>query len=335
MKQDNNKDFNASSLILLLWEWRKRIIIVMIVTAVVSSVVSLLMQEKYKSTAIIFPAKSNTVLIGEMLNPNQSSLQVGEEEEAEQMLQILNSALIRNKIIEKYNLMTHYEIDTGSKYKNTNLIKEYEENVKCSRTRYGSIIIEVLDHSPDTAMLIANDIATLVDSAKNKMLKERALQAFRIVEKEYNSLTEQRNTLVDTLGKLSMMGVVSSSAIPALLEVQANAIKERDMQLMIELDTQIKMNRRYGSISASFAEQLELKNKRLEEMEAVYIQAKSDAYSPYTYKFEVEPATKAEKKSYPIRWLIVFISTVSSFFFMVFLIMSIEKIKELKSISKK
>jgi len=335
MAQDNNKDFSSSTLLLLLWEWRKRIIIVMVATVVISSVVSLLMQEKYKSAAIIFPAKSNTVLIGEMLSANQSSLQVGEEEEAEQMLQILNSAQIRNRIVVKYDLMSHYEIDTASKYKNTNLIKEYEKNVKSSRTRYGSIIIEVLDHSPDTAMLIANDIAMLVDSAKNKMLKERAMQAFKIVEKEYNSLVEQRNMLVDTLGKLSLMGVVSSSALPALLEVQANAIKSRDMQLMIELDTQIKMNRRYGSISTSFAEQLELKNKRLEEMEAVYTQAKSDAYSTYTYKFEVEPATKAEKKSFPVRWLIVFISTISSFFFMVFLIMALEKIKELKVLSKK
>lgn len=335
MAQDNNKDFSSSTLLLLLWEWRKRIIIVMAITAVISSVVSLLMKEKYKSTAIIFPAKSNTVVIDKMLSPMQSSLQVGEEEEAEQMLQILNSAQIRNKIIEKYDLMNHYEIDTSGKYKNTNLVKEYEENVKCSRTRYGSIIIEVLDYSPDTAMMMANDIAILVDSAKNKMLKERAMQAFRIVEKEYNSITDQRNMLVDTLGRLSMLGVVSSSALPALLEVQANAIKMKDMQLMIEIDTQLKMNRRYGSVSTSFAEQLELKNKRLEEMEAVYTQAKSDAFEPYSYKFDVEPATKAEKKSYPVRWLIVFISTVSSFFLMVFLIMALQKIKDLKMITKK
>lgn len=337
MKAENNKDFSSSTLLLLLWEWRKRIILVMVATAVISSVVSLLIKEKYKSTAIIFPAKSNTVLIDKMQSPIQSSLQVGEEEEAEQMLQILNSAQIRNRIIEKYNLMLHYEIDTAGKYKNTNLTKEYEKNVKCSRTRFGSIIIEVLDYSPDTAMLIANDIAVLVDSAKNKMLKERAMQAYRVIEKEYNMAVAEREQLVDTLSKLSQLGVVgNSTALGAIMEARTIAIKDRNQLLITALNEEIAMNRKYGSIYTSFSEQRELLNMRIQsELMPAYKQAHSDAFDPYTYKFEVEPATKAEKKSYPVRWLIVFISTVSSFFFMVFLIMAIEKIKELKILSKK
>jgi uncharacterized protein involved in exopolysaccharide biosynthesis len=332
---ENNRTFNSVTLIILLWNWRFRIIILLIATIIISSVVSLLMQEKFKSTAVIFPAKSNSVVLGKMLNPSQSVLSFGEEEEAEQTLQILNSAMIRDRIITKYNLMQHYEIDTSGKYKYTNLHKQYEENVKCSRTRYGSINIEVLDTDPDTAALIANDIVAFLDSAKNKMMHDRALQAFAIVEQEYLGLKTDIDRLNDTLTKLGQMGVVGSSVgQAALMESYSNALRDRNTGLVARLEPQIEMNKKYGTLFSSFSEQRELKNMRMDEMEETYKQARADAFSPLSYKFLVEPAMKAEKKAYPVRWLIVFISTVSAFFFMVFLIIALEKLKELRSYQK-
>ncbi|HAA00319.1 MAG TPA: hypothetical protein DCD96_01605 [Flavobacteriales bacterium] len=327
-------DFSSTTLLLLLWKWRMRIIIVMGVTVVVSSVVALMIREKYKSTAIIFPAKSSSIVLGKMLNPSQGILQFGEEEEAEQVLQILNSSQIRDQIISKYNLMQHYEIDTASKFKNTELVKEYEDNVKCSRTRYGSVTIEVLDYHPDTAALIANDIARLLDSAKNKMLQDRGGEAFRVVEQEFLALKSDVDALNDTLTKLGEMGVIGSSAgVAALYEAQANAIQARNELALRKIDEQINLNKKYGAAYSSFLEQRELKNMRLDEMEGTYLQARADAYSNVSHHFDVEQATPAEKKSYPVRWLIVFISVITSFFFMIFFIIALEKIRELRQMA--
>ena len=57
-------------------------------------------------------------------------------------------------------------------------------------------------------------------------------------------------------------------------------------------------------------------------METSYEQAESDANSYLSHKFIVEKAYPAEKKAYPIRWLIVVLSTFisSSFGFLVFLL---------------
>lgn len=328
-------EFSSTTLLLLLWNWRVKIVIVMVLTVVVSSVAALMMREKYKSTAVIFPAKSSSIVLGKMLNPSQGVLQFGEEEEAEQMLQILNSAQIRDRIVEKYDLMRHYEIDTTSRYKNTELAKEYQENVKCSRTRYGSITIDVLDYHPDTAAKMANDIARLLDSAKNKMLQDRGGEAFKVIEKEYLTLKADVTALNDTLTRLGEMGVIGSSAgVAALYESYSNAIQARNEVLRVKLEEQIALNKKYGAVYSSFLEQRELKNMRLDEMEGTYLQARADAFSNVSHHFDVEPATPAEKKSYPIRWLIVFISTVSAFFFMIFFIIALEKIKELRQLAK-
>jgi uncharacterized protein involved in exopolysaccharide biosynthesis len=336
MNTEKDKNFDSSYLLLLIWKWRKHIIIVMAATVVISSVISLLIREKYKSTAIVFPAKANSVSLGKLLNPSQSVMQFGEEEEAEAMLQILNSADVRNHIIEKYNLMQHYDIDTSAKYKYTNLLKEYEENVKCSRTRFGSVEIQVLDYDPDTAALIANDIVNLLDSAKNRMLRERAQKAFEIIEKEYLNLKREVAILIDTLTALSRMGVIgSATGEAALTEAYGNAIKERNTVLADYIKKQLDITRQYQPIYVSFADELEIKQKLIDERKAIYDQARSDATATFTHKFVVEPAVKAEKKSYPVRWLIVFISTASSFFLMIFLILVIEKIKELNKLSAK
>lgn len=327
-------DFNSVTLLLLLWRWRMKIIIVLVLTVVISAVVSLMMTERFKSTAIIFPAKSNAVVLGKMISHNQGILQFGEEGEAEQLLQVLNSSAIRDRIVKKFNLMDHYEIDTTSPYKNYYLTKEYQSNVICSRTRYGSVTIDVMDTDPQMAADIANEIVVLVDSAKNQMLRERAGEGFKVVEAEYMSLLNEIATLNDTLTKLSILGVMgSSSGQAALMESYSNAIKERNTALANSLSAQLEVNRNYGAAFTSFAEQRELKNNRLDELEGVYQQAKADANSHFPQKFVVETATKAERKSYPVRWLIVAVSTFSSFFFMIFFIIALEKIKELRAVA--
>ena len=72
----------------------------------------------------------------------------------------------------------------------------------------------------------------------------------------------------------------------------------------------------------------------LSEMQLVYEQAETDANSEFTHKFIVEMAEKADKKSYPIRWLIVVISTISVFLFTVLVLLVLNKIKELQNQAK-
>ena len=65
-------------------------------------------------------------------------------------------------------------------------------------------------------------------------------------------------------------------------------------------------------------------------MEASYEQAESDATSNLSHKFIVEKAYPAEKKAYPIRWLIVVFSTFSSILLAIVGILVKNKLKLLK-----
>src|SRR4051812_33030244 len=114
--KENEKDpgdFNSVNVLFFIYKWRKQLMIVGISAALISGIASLVIRNKYKSTVVVFPATTNSISKS-LLNDNyvkEDVLQFGEEEQAEQMLQILNSDAIRGRIIQKYKLLKHYEID--------------------------------------------------------------------------------------------------------------------------------------------------------------------------------------------------------------------------------
>ena len=203
-------DFNSINVLYFIYKWRKPLIIIAIAAFIISSIVALSIQEKYKSTVILFPATTNSIskaLLAENVVKDQDVLQFGEEEEAEQMLQILNSDEIRTKICEKYHLLEHYGIDTSDKFKRTKLYDEFQSNITFKRTEYMSVKIEVMDRNPDTASIIANDIAALHDSTKIRMQHERASQALKIVAKEYAEKENDVKAMLDSIKVINGLGI--------------------------------------------------------------------------------------------------------------------------------
>jgi uncharacterized protein involved in exopolysaccharide biosynthesis len=69
----------------------------------------------------------------------------------------------------------------------------------------------------------------------------------------------------------------------------------------------------------------------LAELKTKYDEAKVDAEQSIPHKFIVNNATPAEKKSYPIRSLIVLVSLVSAEFFSILILIIAEQIKRYKT----
>mgnify|MGYP003953032463 CR=1 FL=1 len=324
MKSTINSSFDLISFI---WNNKKPLLFIGLIAAFTSAIVSLIIEEKFESTVTLYPAKTSSVTFNEVITEDQSISKFGEEEEAEQMLQILESSNIRNQILGRYNLMNHYDIDSSSKYTQTELNLTYSENINFKRNNNGAVLITVMDKSPDTAALIANDIANLFDSTKNAMIHERALTDFKIKKEKLKKIQLEMQQLEDTMSKLTSIGVVTDDAYQALTEAYVNT---KDASIKKAFQSKIKMTEKYASILKSFQIKVEFLAERLATMETSYEQAESDANSYLSHKFIVEKAYPAEKKSYPIRWLIVVMSTASSILLALLGFLLIDKIKSLQ-----
>ena len=314
-------------------KYRKHLLIIGLAAIILSSIFSspFFITPLYKSVVILYPTASKSiskVLLSENLGSTKDILEFGEEEQTEQMLQVLNSNLIRDRVISKYNLLGHYGISKDSDYKMTKLYREYESNFRFRRTEYMAVKITVFDRDAQMAADMANDIAELVDSAINRMQKEVANKAFKIVEAEYNELRLEVKEKEDSLTKLREYGVHDYESQSEMFNRQlAIEMAKGNTAGVKRLEKKLETLAKYGGPYVSIRDALEHDKKQLSEIKSKYEEAKVDATEDLPHKFVVSEAYKAEKKSYPIRWLIVVISTFSALVLSIFILGVLETVR--------
>lgn len=304
----------------VLFKYFKHLTVIAIVVILLSSIFSssYFITPLYKSIVILYPTASNSIskiLLSKNFNNNKDILEFGEDEQTEQMLQVLGSNKIRDRIIAKYNLLSHYEIKENAKFKMTTLFEEYEDKFKFRRTEYMAVKITVYDKNPQFAADMANDVAELLDSTINIMQKKIAVKAFSIVEAEYLNLKKEVKFNEDSLSVLRGLGVHDYESQSEMFNRQlAIEMAAGNNAGVNRLEKKLDVLAKYGGPYVSLRDALEHDKKKLSELRSKYEEARVDATESLPHKFVINSAYKAEKKSYPIRWLIVVISTFASIF---------------------
>lgn len=334
-KLNSDQDFNALGFLRFIYKWRKHLIIISFAAALISAGISLTITPMYESVVVMFPTSTNSVskaLISESFGGQEDLMEFGDEEQVEQMLQILNSSKIRSQVVAKFDLISHYDIDPDSKYKYTSLYEEYNSNITFRRTEFMAVEIKVMDKDPQFASDMANNIADLLDTVKNQMIRERSMDAFLLVEKEYNKLKAEVMQMEDSLTQLRKKGVHDYESQVEMINQQLAIELARGNQVGVNsLEQKLDTLAKYGGPYVSIRDQLEHEKKQLSMVKAKYEEAKMDATQNLPQKFVVDRAYPAEKKSYPVRWLIVVISTFASFFFSIIILIIIENFSILKT----
>ena len=229
---DLNLNKERERLLTFLFRKRKIILSFSFVASALAFGLSYLITPLYLSTAIIFPAASSSVSFSEQRNTKASSMDFGEEEQAEQLVQILQSAQIKDLIVEKFDLMKHYNISESDGYKYDKLNKAYEGHFSFERTRFGSIKIDVLDRDPKLAARMANEIVSLIDTVKNNIIRKRTLPAFEITKRKKEQLENEINALLNEMDSLSKLGVVSLDVRSRLFQALVDSKNPQEKKLL-------------------------------------------------------------------------------------------------------
>ncbi len=325
--QELNLTEEREKLLAFLFRRRKLVIGFTLAVSIAAYALSFLITPLFLSTAIVFPSKSSSVSFYESRNVKASSMDFGEEEQAEQLVQILQSSRIRDFVVSKYNLIDRYNIGSDDPNKMFKLSKAYEGHFSFERTRFGSIKIDVLDEDPKLASEMANAVVGLIDTVKNEMIQERTLPAFEITKRKKDQLDTEIQALLDEMDRLAKLGVVSldvrSRLFQALVDSKSSAEKE-------ELRQKIDVNSKYGSLFDGLERSRNEKITKLEDFKVAYEQAESDASTKFSHKFIVQSAEVADRKDQPKRMILTIVAAIGSFIFIVFCLLIIERYRELK-----
>lgn len=309
-------DFSSSDLLIFTWNKRIPLAVISIIAAIASTVASFMITEKFRSTVVMFPTADASVsrsLLGQD-NPTSRMYQIGMEEQSEQLMQVLHSSRIRDRVIEKFDLMQHYDIDPKGEYPMTELHAAYESNVSFRITRYLSVVIEVMDSDPQMSANIANFISDMVDTVYVSMMRQRAVEAFDIIKSEKQIVENQIDSLKEVIDLYRDLGINHIvSQLERYNEGYANALVENNDRAESILEEKVNLITEHQTEYTLLRDQIYLSNARSAELDKRLAEARIEATQTLPHKFTVDRAYPAEKKAYPKKSIIVIISTLAAF----------------------
>lgn len=314
IKINMESQFYHINLLQLLLKWKVHLAVIVLIASVLAAIFSgpVFITPKYKSEGIIYPA-------------NISSY--SDENETEQMLQILNSRDISDSIIARFNLSEHYEISKDYEHYYSVMMWEYWQNVTISKTPNEAVSIEVLDKDPQ----IASDMVDAMIYFYNNKVRNLHETKFLEVVQMYERMMAKKKAYLDSLN----MQLTHLSTEYGLMDYEAQSeqvtkgyLKTIDGSGANHVNQQ-EVNRLKENIEKKGGEMLLLQNLieqeagRYSELKAVYEQAYMDFDRKFSYTNVLTSPYPNDKKAYPIRWLIVVLAALASFFisFVVILIL--------------
>lgn len=351
---------NNLSLLAFLLKWKWQLIISVVLATVLSAFFSSpwFITPKYKSTAIFYPANTSSVskALIEGRQTIEDPLQFGEEEQAEQLVQILQSDEIRDKIVSKYHLIQHYDLDPQAIDLDYRIQTKFNDNIKFRRTEFMSVEVSVLDKDPKMAADIANTISDLLDTIKNKIQHVQAEKAFSILSKAYEAKMQNVEKLNDTLNMLRGLGIFDynvqvENTNKEYLQAFSTFNNEKAKLTVFEenrkvtadstivntkarikgaektleaLKEKLDILQKYGGKYNNILIQISISNENLAELKDKLDKAKIDVEENLPVKFMVNKARISQKKAYPIRWLIVAVSVLGTLITCILLLIGYE-----------
>lgn len=309
---------NLLELIRLILRWKKPILILCALATITAVIVSdpHIIKPKFKSTSVFFAASPNMTSSQTLFVDNNAEY-FGSSDDIDRLLSIANSAPLKSYIVQKYKLFDVYKIDSANtEYPNYKVMKELEENYTAFRNDKGAVEITVFDTDKERAAIMCNEIVAKVDEMNNNIILENKRRILSIYNTKINEKQEQIKDLNDSIVSVKMM-LQGAPSGPASLRNSGSENSSRTPEL---LDQQLKL----------LEDQKKAGLKELNNTIGLAEQYRSTINTNIPTVFILEKAYAAEKKSKPIRWIIVLGSLLAGLSGSIIMAWCIEKFRAIK-----
>ncbi len=156
---------------------------------------------KYESTTVIFTPNTHA-----NIHLVSAGMRFGYDKEIGEQLEMLGSNAVRDALVDEFNLIDAYQIDTTDTYWREKLQTEYDRNVSLDRTINKSIEITVRDANPQQAALMANRLVVLADEHKSEVVQRNVKQAAEAARESYEEKAAVVAEMTDSLEALRQAG---------------------------------------------------------------------------------------------------------------------------------
>lgn len=299
------EEYRQSALyyIKLIANWKWQFLIITLIAIVASAVFSseFFIKPRYKSSATVYPA---------------NVIPFSDESTTEQILQMLQSTYVRDAVIKKFNLAQHYKIDTTGKESKAALNNTWKSFVSIDKNQFESVDIEVTDTDPQLASDMVNEIIFQLNHKISTLHKEKTREVKKIVEAQLKSKSEQLDSLGKGLQELRVKYQILDYNIQ-VEEVTKGYMHSLSMgkgskDIDVLLRNLEEKGGDYYKMKVAYDGVLQGYNTVRNEYDNILRELSKD----FTYTYIVSDPTPSDKKSYPVRWLIVVIAVIAANLFL-------------------
>lgn len=243
---------------------RKRFLFVsMGIISVGAVVLSLLLPQEYRATAVIMPPKdklpSSFGALGADL-PIQSLLEsvgLSGGSSTDQFLSILESRRLAEKVIDRFSLISYWGFRKKRKFYFEDILRQYYEVVRVEEDDLGKIHVSVRDTSPTLAAQMANFMVRQLDTIVLDLSQEAAGHSRRFFRERLDSVKNDLDSVHQVFSQFKTehsyidLDAQLDATVEAVSKLQSRALAT-DFELAILRD-------RFGSQNPQVRE---LKSKR-------------------------------------------------------------------------
>ncbi len=256
MSKLNTSESDGVKLIQFFINHRRILLFALVVSIVASVVVTLVMKSKYESSGIIFPTPTNS--------PDKilAEPQFGYEVDADWLMQVLKSEIVRDSLNKSFNLTEYFDLDVNKHGWIDDLRKKYDNMMSFERTRYMSIEIKAKTEDPELSANIVNFIIDNIDPIREHIFKANTYQSLIHFENTYFDKIEFINQLTDSIYTLREQNTNTS------LDLMYNQIKNKQNEVnswRIELN-EIRSNYKFYDLET----RIEDINSKLSDARGMY-----------------------------------------------------------------
>ncbi|MFZ4522594.1 MAG: hypothetical protein ACOYNC_12870 [Bacteroidales bacterium] len=304
--------FSSKNIIDIVLKWKMQLVVV-IIAAILLSVL-------FSSPIFITPLyKSNCLLYPSNISP------YSDESETEQSVEIFQSRDIRDSLVKRFNLAKHWDVDSGYTHFESTLGWIYSQRVHVNKTPFEAVEIEIWDKDP----VMARDLINAMLDTYNKKIRAMHKAKFGEVVSNYNYIMGVKKLYMDSLkAKTQELGTKygileyeaqTREVLRAYLSTGGGSVRSAEAKAM-------KKNlEEKGGEMLVLGEMIKSESGTFSAMKLDADRALLDYNREYTYVNVLSKPFIADKKAYPIRWLIVVFSTLSALFLAILIIGLIER----------
>jgi len=194
-----NQNESLFDLVLLLYKWRKQIIIASFVAAIVTAGVSLLLPNYYSASTQFYAASPDLAKPAPLGNLPRNNRIYGNDNDIDRLISIAKSNIVSNYLVDEFDLYNHYEIDLNDSKAKYKLSLKFGKLFEITKTKYDAIQISFEDKDPQMATDLANATRDKIDILATQMIKESQEKILKSYERNVEIKQKRYNSIADSL----------------------------------------------------------------------------------------------------------------------------------------